>query len=119
MRWKQIIFKKPYAVKCEVRGAGKKIAWAYLYIIFQDRHAEPYGLIENLYVERAYRGRGLGSALVGRLIAEAKKRNCYKIIGTSKMKNIGAHRLYKKSGFAKMGYEFRMDFKKSRPLQRD
>lgn len=119
MKLTRSIVKKSYAVKLEMREGKKVIAWAYLYLIFQDRHAEPYGLMENVYVEKEYRNRGLGTQLVKALIAEAKRRKCYKIIGTSKAANTAAHRFYERFGFKKMGYEFRMDLKKSRILQRD
>ena len=102
-----------------MKEGGKKAAGGYLYLIFQDRHREPYGLMENIFVEPAYRNRGLGTTLVARIIAEAKKRKCYKLIGTSKTANTGAHRFYERFGFKKIGYEFRMDLKKSKPLQRD
>lgn len=119
MTLRKTIVKKPYAVKWEVRERGKKIAWAYLYLIFQDRHREPYGLMENVYVGKEYRDRGIGTLLVRAIIDEAKKRKCYKLIGTSKMKNTAAHRFYKRSGFKKIGYEFRMDLAASRPLQQE
>ena len=113
------IFKKPYAIKFEIREQRKKVAWAYLYLIFQDRHREPYGLMENVYVEQEYRNRGYGTILVKEVIAEAKKRKCYKLIGTSKNTNPAAHRFYERFGFKNVGVEFRMDLKKSRLLQRD
>lgn len=119
MRLTQSLFKKAYAIKFEMRADDKKAAWGYLYLIFQDRHREPYGLMENIYVEPEYRNRGLGSTLIARIIREARRRKCYKLIGTSKSENTGAHRFYERSGFKKVGYEFRMDLKKSNPLQRD
>lgn len=119
MTLKKSIIKKPYAVKWEARERRKTIAWAYLYLIFQDRHPEPYGLMENVYVEKEYRDRGIGTVLIRAVITEAKKRKCYKLIGTSKTENIGAHRFYERFHFKKVGYEFRMDLKKSPPLQKD
>ncbi|GEM_PF-769382 len=119
MTLKKTIVKKPYAVKWEARARGKTIAWAYLYLIFQDRHHEPYGLMENVYVEKAHRNQGLGALLVRAVIEEAKKRKCYKLIATSKTKNTDAHRFYERFDLKKVGYEFRMDLKKSRPLQKD
>ena len=119
MTIKKSIIKKSYAVKFEVRERKEKIAWGYLYLIFQDRHREPYGLIENLYVEARHRNQGLGSKLLQKIIAEGKKRKCYKLIGTSKSDNTEAHRFYERAGFEKIGYEFRMDLKKSRALQCD
>lgn len=119
MKIKRSVVRKLYAVKFEIREGRTRIAWAYLYLIFQDRHREPYGLMENVYVYGQYRNRGLGSGLIHAIIAEAKRQNCYKLIGTSKTQNIGAHRFYKKLGFERVGYEFRMDLKKSRPRQAD
>lgn len=119
MKLRRFVEKKSFAVKYEAREGRKKIAWGYLYVIFQDRHAEPYGLLENVYVEAERRNKGLGRTIVRALIAEAKKQRCYKIIGTSKAANTNAHRFYERLGFKNVGYEFRMDLKKSRPLQRD
>ena len=75
--------------------------------------------MENVYVEKEYRSFGLGKKLVKIIINEAKKRNCYKIIGTSKISKTNIHSFYEHLGFHKMGYEFRIDLKKSKPLQRD
>jgi len=119
MEIKKSIVKKSYAVKFEIKNKGKKIAWAYLYIVFQDRHKEPYALLENVYVEKEFRSAGLGTKLVAMAIKEAKKRKCYKIIGTSKFSNTGAHKFYQRFGLKKIGYEFRMDLIKSEPKQRD
>lgn len=119
MKIQRSVEKKSFAVKYEIREAGQKIAWGYLYVIFHDRHREPYGLMENVYVQKEYRNRGLGGALVRSLISEAKKQKCYKLIGTSKTGNRDARRFYERFGFKKVGYEFRMDLKKSKPLQRD
>ncbi len=119
MKITKLVSKKPYVVKFECRENGKKIAWAFLYVIFQDRHKEPYGLMENVYVEQEYRGRGLGSRLVKLVMREARKRKCYKLIGTSKFANADAHKFYQRFGIKKVGYEFRLDLKKSTPRQRD
>lgn len=119
MKIGKTISRKAYAIKFEVKDNGKKIAWAYLYIIFQDRHKEPYALLENVYVEKEYRSKGLGSMLTEAAIKEARKRKCYKVIGTSKFKNTGAHRFYERFGLKKIGYEFRLDLLKSKPKQRD
>ncbi len=113
------IKKDAYAVKFTASENGQVLGWAFLYLIFQDRHEEPYGLIENVYVYPEFRRRGLGTRLTEAVIEEAKKRNCYKLIGTSKMVNEKVHVLYERLGFKKIGYEFRMDFKESKPKQKD
>lgn len=119
MKFKSGIVKKPYAVKFTATENGKILGWAYLYLIFQDRHKEPYGLMENVYVESEFRNKGIGTKLVNLIIKEAKKRNCYKLIGTSRFKNKRVHGFYQNFGFDKYGFEFRMDLKKSKPKQKD
>lgn len=109
MEVKKEIKKDSYSVKINLEEDGKVMGWAYLYVIFQDRHPEPYGLMENVYINSEYRSQGLGNKLVDLIIAEAKERGCYKLIGTSKMSKPEVHSFYERHGFDKMGYEFRMD----------
>ena len=89
---------------------GEEIGVVYLYIIRNDSHKEPYGLLEDLFVKEAHRKKGTGSALVKEAIEEAKRLRCYKVIGTSRMAREEVHRLYEKLGLKKHGFEFRMDF---------
>lgn len=119
MEIKKEIKKDSYSVKIILEEDSKVLGWAYLYVIFQDRHPKPYGLMENVYIEPEYRSRGLGKQLVQLLIEEAKERGCYKLIGTSKMNKPEVHEFYKKYRFEKMGYEFRMDLKESKVLTKD
>jgi len=120
MEIKTEIRRDSFAVKITLEDGGKILGWAYLYVILQDRHKEPYGLMENVYVEPEYRNRGLGTKLVELLVAEAKKHNCYKLIGTSKKIKSEVHAFYKKHGFEEMGLEFRMDLiKDSKVLTKD
>ncbi len=108
-----------YAVKFTAKECDKVIGWAYLYLIFQDRHEEPYGLMENVYVEPEYRSHGVGTELVKAIVEEAKQRNCYKLIGTSRTFKSKVHAFYERLGFQKFGFEFRMDLKESKPKQED
>lgn len=120
MEIKKEIKRDTFAVKIILEEGGKVLGWAYLYVIFQDRHKEPYGLMENVYVEPEYRNRGLGAKLVELLIEEAKKHNCYKLIGTSKKIKPDVHAFYKRHGFEEMGLEFRMDLiKDSKVITKD
>ena len=43
-----------------------------------------------------------------KIIAEAKKLNCYKIVATSRYERTGVHKLYEKLGFENFGIEFKM-----------
>ena len=101
--------KKSYAVKFTAEENGKILGRAYLYIMFNDLHKEPFGFIEDVFVEEGNRGKGIGTKLVQAAIAEARKQNCYKIICTSRYENEQVHALYSKLGFKDCGKEFRID----------
>lgn len=89
---------------------GKAIGRAFLYVLKNDLHREPFGFLEDVFVEEAHRGRGLGGDLVKAVVAEAKARGCYKLICTSRHSNAKAKMFYEKFGFRDHGAEFRMDF---------
>ena len=79
--------------------------------MFNDLHEEPFGFLEDVFVEEKNRGQGIGSRLVGEVIAEAKRQNCYKVICTSRHESLSVHALYNKLGFRDYGKEFRIDLK--------
>jgi GNAT superfamily N-acetyltransferase len=63
-----------------------------------------------VFVEPDHRGDEIGTTLVKRVIAEAKRRRCYKLIATSRHTRDRVHALYARLGFTDHGKEFRMDF---------
>ena len=89
---------------------GVEVARAFLYLIKNDLHAEPYGLLEDVFVQGEFQGQGYGSKLVKEVIETAQTEGCYKLICTSRLKKIKVHALYERLGFDKHGLEFRMDF---------
>ncbi len=98
-----------YAIRLSAVENGKDLGAMYLYLIHNDSHTEPYGLLEDLLVKEEHRKKGIGTALVKEAIAEAKRLHCYKVIGTSRMARTEVHHFYEKLGMKKWGYEFRMD----------
>lgn len=101
--------KEAFAVKFTAEENGKIIGRAYLYILKNELHAEPFGFLEDVFVEPEYRSKGIGSQLVKKAIKVAKSQGCYKLIGNSRFANEGAHKFYERSGLSKHGYEFRID----------
>jgi GNAT superfamily N-acetyltransferase len=93
------------------QNTNKEIAHVYLYLLTNDLHQEPFGFIEDLYVEESHRGQGLGTQLINHVIQQAKAHNCYKLICTSRHARDQIHKMYEKHGFKNYGLEFRMDFK--------
>lgn len=103
--------KQTKAIRIIAKDKDKEIGRAWLYLISNDLHKEPYGLLEDVFVEENYRSHGIGSKLVNAIIEEAKERGCYKLIGCSRNSRPKVHKLYEDLGFAKHGVEFRMNLK--------
>lgn len=100
-----------YGVKFVAKDNGKEVGRTFLYVLKNDLHEEPFGFLEDVFVDESYRGKGLGKQLVQAAVAEAKKFRCYKLICTSRYSG-DAHEFYKKLGFKDHGKEFRMDLRK-------
>lgn len=88
---------------------GKIIGTATIYFVDVAARGKPYALLEGLVTDKSQRGKGYGSQLFKKTIEIAKSKNCYKMIFTSGMDRAEAHKFYENLGFAKWGYEFRMD----------
>lgn len=96
-------------IKFFVEKDGQEIARATLFLMSNDLHSRPFGLLEDAFVEEEYRGQGIGTQLVQAVMEEAKQR-CYKLLCTSRYSRSQVHELYQKLGFNNHGIEFRMDF---------
>jgi GNAT superfamily N-acetyltransferase len=88
---------------------AKEIARISIVYIKNDLHDEPYALIEDLYVDEDYRGKGYARQLFEAAIEEAKKSGSYKIIATSRYSREKVHDFYLRLGFKDYGKEFRLD----------
>lgn len=97
-------------VRFSISDEGREVARAYLYVMTNDLHNAPFGLLEDVYVDEAQRGGGLGTTLVKEVVAAARELGCYKLIATSRVSRPKVHELYERLGFEKHGLEFRMNF---------
>lgn len=98
-------------IKLSIIKNSEEIARAYLYIMKNDLHKEPFGLLEDVFVSESERGLGIGSKLVNEIIKQSKNKKCYKIIATSRYSRSKVHKLYERLGFKNYGVEFRMNLK--------
>jgi phosphinothricin acetyltransferase len=57
----------------------------------------------SVYVERAWRGKGVGSALLERLVALAREHGFHKLVLSAFPTNTGGIALYEKFGFRTVG----------------
>ncbi len=80
-------------------------------VIRNKLHRRPYALLEDVFVDEKYRGRGIGKMIGKKAISLAKELGCYKIIATSRFPRESVHRFYESLGFKKWGYEFRKELK--------
>jgi len=96
--------------KFYINQENREVARAYLYVLTNDLHERPFGLLEDVFVDESLRGQGFGSELVKKVIEEAQQRGCYKLICTSRHEKPKVHELYERLGFINHGKEFRMDF---------
>ncbi|HET7132518.1 MAG TPA: GNAT family N-acetyltransferase [Gammaproteobacteria bacterium] len=97
-------------IRFSVAGDGGEIARAYLYVLTNDLHAAPFGLLEDVFVDESQRGGGVGTALAKEIVAAARELGCYKLIATSRTSRPKVHELYERLGFEKHGIEFRISF---------
>ena len=98
-------------IRFSIKEDNKEIARAYFYLMKNDLHKQPFGLMEDVFIDESLRGKGYGTKLVKEIIKEAKKQNCYKLIATSRYHRDKVHKLYEKLGFKDWGKEFRMNLK--------
>jgi GNAT superfamily N-acetyltransferase len=98
-----------YGLRFAIDDGGTEIARAYLYVMQNDLHTAPFGLLEDVFVEESRRGGGLGTQLVTEVVAAAREAGCYKLIATSRAARPKVHELYRQLGFHDYGIEFRLD----------
>ena len=65
--------------------------------------------MEDVLVEKAFRGRGYGHNILDAVIANSHEQGHYKLIGTSRFGRESVHRWYERHGFKQRGIEFRLD----------
>jgi len=105
---KKVIEGKGIRFSTEING--KEIGRAFLYILYNDLHKEPFGFLEDVYIDEDLRGQGIGTQLLNEVIEEAKRSRCYKMVATSRHSRLKVHKLYEHLGFKNQGIEFRLDF---------
>ena len=107
------------AYRIFINENDEEIGHVYLYVIQNDLHDKPYGLIEDLFVYEKYRKKGYGKKLISDVVKLAKELNCYKLIAQSRYGREGIHELYEKIGFKDHGKNFRIDLFESNRKQVD
>ena len=64
--------------------------------------------LEGVHVRAGRRGGGLGAAMVGWAVEEARRRGCAEVQLTSQKRRVDAHRFYERLGFARSHEGFKL-----------
>lgn len=94
-------------VKIVAMENGREVGRAFLYLLKNDLHKEPFGFLEDVFVNEEFRKQGLGSQLVQQVVDEAKAQGCYKLIATSRSSKPELEKFYAKFGLEVWGVEYR------------
>ena len=98
-----------FGIRVSCKNKSREAGRAYLYILKNDLHEEPFGLIEDVFVNEDFRCQGVGKFLICKALKIAAEHSCYKVIATSREERGEVHKLYERLGFEKYGIEFRMN----------
>ena len=69
----------------------------------------PSGVVEDVAVDPAWQGQGIGTALMRWAIDYCRNKGCYKLALSSNLKRGRTHAFYESLGFERHGYSFLMD----------
>jgi GNAT superfamily N-acetyltransferase len=70
----------------------------------------PSAIVEDVVVDPALQGNGIGRAMMRFAAGKAREKNCYKLVLSSNAKRERAHKFYAALGFERHGYSFRLRF---------
>lgn len=85
---------------------GQAVGLASVHVSLSVEYDEPAAKLSAIVVDREYRRRGIGQALVAALEAEARARGCCLIFLTTAERRGDAHDFYGRIGFEETGRRF-------------
>lgn len=110
MEFKKLQTNKAGAIKIVAIDNSQEVGRVYLYLLYNDLHKEPFGFLEDVFVDESQRNKGLGSQLVQMAVDEAKAQGCYKLVATSRSSKPELQKFYSKFGLDVWGVEYRKNF---------
>ena len=92
---------------------GEKVVGTFVLVILEMLGARcaPEAIVEDLVVDRAARGKGIGRRMMAFAMEEAARTGCYKLVLSSNLARNGAHAFYESLGFRRHGLSFRVDLR--------
>jgi GNAT superfamily N-acetyltransferase len=71
----------------------------------------PSAVVEDVVVDEASRGQGIGGAMMKFAMKVATECGCYKLTLSSNLRRVDAHAFYRSLGFEQHGISFRMNLR--------
>lgn len=88
-------------------GGGVAVGSFSLMIFSSPSHGgSKQALLDAVVVSRSRRGQGIGEAMLQHAMRLAKDAGCYKMMLSSNLKRVDAHRFYERLGFSQHGISF-------------
>lgn len=101
------VINNPESAIIVARDGGRIVGVSFLFMY--QKLGKKKGWVEDVVVSGAYRGRGLGTKLMEKIIEIARSRKLTSLQLTSRLHRAAAHALYQKLGFKKYDTQvFRM-----------
>ena len=69
----------------------------------------PSAIVEDVVVDPALQGHGVGRAMMQFALEQARQKHCYKLMLSSNAKRREAHAFYESLGFERHGFSFRVE----------
>jgi GNAT superfamily N-acetyltransferase len=94
-----------------VAEQGGRIVGSFALLIMDNigHLGAPSGIVEDVVVDPALHGNGIGQAMMRFAIARCREKHCYKLMLSSNAKRERAHAFYESLGFERHGYSFRIE----------
>lgn len=94
-----------------VAEQGGAIAGSFAMLVMDNlgHLGAPSAIVEDVVVDPARHGRGIGQAMMRFAVERARAKGCYKLMLSSNARRERAHRFYEALGFERHGYSFRID----------
>jgi GNAT superfamily N-acetyltransferase len=95
-----------------VAEIGRQIVGTFALLIMDNlgHLGRPSAIVEDVVVDPALHGSGIGREMMQFAIEKARRRGCYKLALSSNARRKRAHAFYESLGFERHGYSFRVLF---------
>jgi GNAT superfamily N-acetyltransferase len=94
-----------YVAVCDDRIVG---TFALLIMDNLGHLGTPSAVIDDVAVDSAWQGRGVGTMMIHYAFEAARRKGCYQAAFSTNLKRERAHAFYESQGFERHGYSFRV-----------